>query len=157
MDKIYISFYNSPIGYLKIFANDNGIFEIDYVSEINEDSTNCTYIEQCIFELDKYFNGKLKQFSIKLDIRGTNFQQKVWNSLLKIPYGQTMTYKQIAFDIGNEKASRAVGNANNKNKIPIIIPCHRVIGSNNAMVGYAGDVWRKEWLLNHEKKFILKV
>lgn len=101
-------------------------------------------------ELDLYFSGKLKEFTCKLNPSGTPFQLQVWAELQRIPYGSTATYGQIASKIGNEKASRAVGGANNQNPMPIVIPCHRVVGSNNTLVGYAGELWRKEWLLEHE-------
>ncbi len=102
-------------------------------------------------ELDEYFEGKRKSFDIELAPIGTDFQKKVWDALLKIPYGATCTYKDIATAIGNPNASRAVGGANNKNPIPIIIPCHRVIGANKALVGYAYGLEMKRYLLDLEK------
>ena len=103
-------------------------------------------------ELDEYFKGNSKVFDIPLKIEGTEFQRKVWNALLEIPYGETRTYLDIAKQIGNSKACRAVGMANHNNKIMILIPCHRVIGSNKKLVGYAGGIDVKEKLLEIEKK-----
>lgn len=148
------SFYKSPIGYIKISGNDNEITSIDFVEEepYLKPSKNQLF-EKLQIELDEYFQGKRKSFSICFSTKGTDFQKNVWGELAKIPFGKTKSYKDIAEAIKNDKAVRAVGMANNKNKLPIIIPCHRVIGSNNKLVGYAGGLWRKEWLLNHEKKF----
>ena len=112
-------------------------------------------LQDCLQQLDEYFNGQRIQFNLKLRPIGTNFQQQVWKELLKIPFGRTASYKEIAKAIGNEKAIRAVGAANGKNKIPIIIPCHRVIGTNGALVGFGGGLWRKEFLLKHEKIFLI--
>jgi AraC family transcriptional regulator of adaptative response/methylated-DNA-[protein]-cysteine methyltransferase len=103
-------------------------------------------------QLEEYFNGKRKNFSIPLSIDGTPFQMKVWNELLKIPYGKTVSYKTQAENINNPKAVRAVGKANGDNRIAIIIPCHRVIGSNGDLVNYGGGIWRKQYLINLEKR-----
>lgn len=105
---------------------------------------------QCLQELDEYFKGKLKEFSVSLTQDGTEFQKKVWHELLNIPFGKTVSYLHIAKKLANAKSIRAVGGANGKNKIAIIIPCHRVIGNNYTLVGYAGGKWRKQWLLEHE-------
>jgi methylated-DNA-[protein]-cysteine S-methyltransferase len=102
-------------------------------------------------QLDEYFLGKRKNFDLPLSLHGTTFQLAVWKQLETIPYGKTKTYKDIAIGVGNEKAVRAVGLTNGRNPIAIVVPCHRVIGSNGKMVGYASGVWRKEWLLAHER------
>ncbi len=107
-----------------------------------------------IHELDQYFQGQLKSFTVRVDFRGTPFQEQVWNALLKIPSGETVSYKRIAINIGNEKAARAVGHANHRNPVPIIVPCHRVIGQNGALTGYRGGLSLKEWLIQHEKTMI---
>jgi len=112
------------------------------------------HIKNTIIQLDEYFEGKRSKFNIPLVLSGTVFQNAVWNALQQIPYGQTVSYKNIAQAIGNVKACRAVGMANNRNPLPIIIPCHRVIGQNGALVGYAGQIWRKVWLLKHERQYI---
>ena len=103
-------------------------------------------------QLDEYFAGKRKVFDIPLNLCGTKYQKKVWNVLTTIPYGETRSYKDIAAITGNKKASRAVGGANNKNQIAIRVPCHRVIGANGKLTGYAGGLDKKKWLLEHESK-----
>lgn len=155
MREIYKAYYKSDIGMLEVSGNDEGIMAVSFVDddsikETQKDDIHPSLIE-CINQLDMYFKGTLKEFSIKLNIKGTDFQKKVWTELLKIPYGKTASYKDIAKAVGNEKAVRAVGGANNKNNIAIIIPCHRVIGSDKSLTGYGGGLWRKEWLLKHEQ------
>jgi O-6-methylguanine DNA methyltransferase len=103
-----------------------------------------------------YFKGRRQKFSVPLLLQGTDFQKSVWRQLKKIPFGRTASYAEIAKAIGNPRAFRAVGNANNKNPIPIMIPCHRVIGSDGQLVGFGGGLWRKEWLLSHERSLIRK-
>lgn len=107
---------------------------------------------QCISEFDAYFAGALKEFTIPIAQPGTPFQQSVWDKLLTIPYGATTTYLQLAKDLQNPKAIRAVGTTNGKNQLWVVVPCHRVIGSNGTLTGYAGGLWRKKWLLEHESK-----
>lgn len=119
----------------------------DYILE------ETSLIKMAAKQLDEYFNGKRQQFDLPLDLTGTIFQTKVWQELLKIPYGQTKSYKDIAAAINNPKAYRAVGMANNKNRIMIVVPCHRVISSDNKLTGYAGGLEKKEFLLNLEYKY----
>lgn len=130
--------------YLNI-SQDNISVKISNKWILNDD-----FFSDIINQLNEYISGKRKVFSVKLNLKGTDFQKRVWDELIKIPYGKLYTYKQIATLVGNENASRAVGMANNKNPIPIIIPCHRVIGSNGKLVGYAGGLIIKEQLINHE-------
>lgn len=153
MKNIYEIYYDSPIGVIMITGSKDKILSVDFVEDkdyINKDVPNI--LKEAYKQLDEYFKGIRKDFDLDLFFDGTEFQNKVWNELCNIPYGETATYKDMAIRIGNEKACRAVGNANNKNNIGIIIPCHRVIGSNGKLVGYAGELWRKEWLLEHEKR-----
>lgn len=149
---IYEAYYHSEIGLIEIKGTEGGIISLDFV-ETDKDSTVGIpdFLNECIGQLDEYFKGKRRQFTVELDIRGTEFQNKVWRQLLNIPYGATKTYREIAAAAGNPKAVRAVGNANHCNKIALLIPCHRVIGSNGNLTGYAGGLWRKEWLLKHEQ------
>lgn len=152
MNKIY---YQSPIGLVEITGTDKAIRSILFCEEetkINslQDDTP-TVLKDCYHQLDEYFKGKRKDFTIPYEYEGTDFQKSVWNALTKIFYGNTCSYKDIALSIGNEKAVRAVGTANGRNKLSIIIPCHRIIGANGTLTGYAGGLWRKEWLLNHEQ------
>ena len=159
-EKIY---YKSPLGLLQIGASLNAIREISFVNKIahtsvNEAEAKCvettsTIIKECIKQLDEYFAGNRIAFDLALSQAGTAFQQSVWAELQKIKYGKTVSYLILSKNLGNTKAIRAVGTANGKNNIAIIIPCHRVIGSNGTLVGYAGDLWRKKWLLEHEAKF----
>lgn len=142
--------YESPLGLLKIVEEDEKIVEISLVKE-QVDSKKTKLINKVVKQLDEYFLGKRKVFDIPIKIKGTNFQQKVWDALTKIKYGTKKTYGQIAKEVGSPKGARAVGNACNKNKILIIIPCHRVVGSNNSLVGFALGIDKKEYLLNIEK------
>ncbi len=129
-------------------AKNNNISKDIYIRE----SDHLIY-KKIFCELNKYFTGKLREFEVPVVLEGTKFQKSVWQELIKVPYGESMTYGEIAKAIGSPKAARAVGNANNKNKLPIIIPCHRIIGSSGNLTGYAGGLDRKKWLINHEKKY----
>ncbi|MBU8901958.1 MAG: methylated-DNA--[protein]-cysteine S-methyltransferase, partial [Victivallales bacterium] len=135
---------------LEITGDENGINSISFV-ECKEHNKIPECLAAAHKQLEEYFSGKRKSFCLNLNICGTDFQKKVWTELLNIPYGETRTYQDIAFAIGNPKASRAVGGANNKNKIPIIIPCHRVIGKGGSLVGFGGGLERKKQLLKLER------
>lgn len=145
------SIIKTPIGNIEI-TEDNGKIISIKKTEKNIISTDNKILLQAEKELEEYFDGKRKKFTLPLDLRGTDFQLRVWNVLRKIPYGETRSYKEVALAAGNEKASRAVGMANNKNPILIVVPCHRVIGSNGAMTGFACGVDVKKKLLEFEKK-----
>jgi methylated-DNA-[protein]-cysteine S-methyltransferase len=119
------------------------------IADINADLPTC--ISECISQLDEYFARKRKSFSFALNPEGTEFQKKVWKALLDVPFGHTGTYLKLAKQLGDANLIRAVGGANGKNPIAIVVPCHRIIGSNGNMIGYAGGLWRKEWLLNFER------
>ncbi len=149
--KTYRVFYESPIDTLELVSNDTFLLEIKFAAKAQGEVQNPnTLLDATRRQLDAYFGGRSKQFDIPLQPQGTPFQQQVWQALTRIPFGQTACYGEIAAAVENPKASRAVGMANNKNPIPIIIPCHRVIGKNGKMTGFAGGMWRKEWLLKHE-------
>lgn len=147
MDKGY---FKSPMGYIYIEGEKGYITKIQFCDEYIEIKSP-DYINECKKQLFEYFNGERKVFDLKLNPKGTEFQKKIWNELIKIPYGETKSYSEIAKNIGNPKACRAVGNANNKNPICICIPCHRVIGKNGSLTGYADGIDKKEYLLNIEK------
>jgi len=149
------TYYKSPIGILKIIGNDEGIQIIDYTEEnsFEKKAIASSVIKKCILQLDEYFSGKRKEFSLKLNPQGTNFQVKVWQELLNVSYGKTRSYLQQSKALGDVKAIRAVGTANGKNPISIIVPCHRIIGSDGSLTGYAGGIWRKKWLLEHESGY----
>lgn len=147
----YKGIAKSPLGNLEITASNKGIRKVTFsqsphskLYKMNE------FVEECKKQLDEYFKGERKHFTIDLDIQGTEFQKLVWMTLMTIPYGETASYLEIAKMVGDQGAVRAVGMANNKNNIPIIIPCHRIVGSKGDLIGYAGGLWRKEWLIKHE-------
>ena len=145
---------SSPLGFTKIIGDDDGIGSITVLNS-EEKITDIipVELEDCVFQLQEYFDGNRKAFDIKLNPEGTDFQRKVWNQLLEIPYGKTISYLDLSKQLGDVKAIRAVANANAKNPIWIIIPCHRVIGSDGSLTGYAGGLNRKQWLLEHESPF----
>jgi methylated-DNA-[protein]-cysteine S-methyltransferase len=150
MNKTY---YKSPIGIIEITSDDEKIVSLYFIDDEKRAQKQLTETERiCINELDAYFNGNIRQFSFPFTIGGTDFQGKVWNELLNIPYGETISYGELSKRIQNPAAVRAVGSANGRNPLSIVIPCHRVIGSNGKLVGYGGGLWRKKWLLDHEKK-----
>lgn len=148
---MYIQYFKSPVGNLEIVANDTSILVVSFVDDIKEDTPN-EWTMCCIAQLKEYFQGKRSIFDLPLNPSGTPFQKKVWNALQQVPYGTTCSYKQIAIACGNEKASRAIGMANNRNPIVIIIPCHRIVGANGKLVGYRGGLDKKEYLLKIEQK-----
>ncbi len=145
------AYYKTPIGTAKIVGNENGISAVTVVDDDVETSAEMPEIlKDCVQQLEEYFNGTRKEFTLKLNPQGTDFQKKVWGELLKVPFGKTRTYLEQSKKLGDVKAIRAVASANGKNPIWIIIPCHRIIGSDGSLTGYAGGIWRKKWLLEHE-------
>lgn len=148
----YGAYIESPIGVLQVRGSDKGVTHVTFVSELGAEASfkKNTLIEMCVQQLKEYFQGQRNAFDIPLDWRGTVFQQSIWQSLLDVPFGAVASYSDIAIAVSNPKAVRAVGAANGKNPIAIIVPCHRIIGSNGSLTGYAGGVERKAWLLNHE-------
>lgn len=141
----------SPLGYTKILGDENGITSITVLnSEEKESDIIPEVIKDCVFQLHDYFNGFLKNFDLKLNPEGTSFQKKVWDELQNIPHGKTITYLELSKRLGDVKAIRAAASANGKNPIWIVVPCHRVIGSDGSLTGYAGGLHRKQWLLEHE-------
>ena len=159
MEKTY---YKTPIGWAEIVADGDAILSVNIVREAenrklkigNRDLVDSAVLQKCIRELDEYFAGTRKNFTVKLEARGTDFQQRVWQELAKIPFGVTASYADIARRVGSPRAVRAVGSANSKNPHWIIVPCHRVIASNGALSGYAGGLDRKKWLLEHESRLV---
>ncbi|CAL2089565.1 Methylated-DNA--protein-cysteine methyltransferase [Tenacibaculum sp. 190524A02b] len=149
------TYYKTPLGIAKIIGNNDGIQSVsvlddDFTIPKNTETDLANPLVNCVLQLEEYFNGHRKEFDLKLNPKGTDFQQKVWEALLHIPYGKTRSYLEQTKKLGDIKAIRAVASANGKNPIWIIIPCHRVIGSDGSLTGYAGGVWRKKWLLEHE-------
>ena len=156
--------YRSPIGEIFLSAEEGKITELYFKGGVTTPPTldeakiktaeDSAVLEKVKHELDSYFTGKLKEFTVPVNPKGTAFRQIVWQALLAIPYGKTVSYKELAVQIGNPKAVRAVGGANHNNPISIIIPCHRVIGSNGKLVGYGGGLGVKEFLLELESQVI---
>ena len=157
------SFFNSPLGILEIKVTDYFVCSILFTNTNKKtipitENTNTTEKKypltmRCHQQLSEYFNGKRILFELPFQQTGTNFQQKIWNELTSIPFGKTISYMELSRKIGNSKAIRAAGSANGNNSICIVVPCHRVIGSNGELKGYNGDLWRKKWLLEHEGKY----
>ncbi|MGO1367979.1 MAG: methylated-DNA--[protein]-cysteine S-methyltransferase [Senegalia sp. (in: firmicutes)] len=148
----YLLYLDSPLGIIEITADDKDILSVNFVDKKDKKENHNDIILECKEQLVEYFKGDRKEFTISFKLQGTEFQKKVWNELKNIKYGKTCSYGEIAKNINNKNASRAVGGANNKNNISIIIPCHRVIGSSGKLVGYGGGISKKEWLLNHERE-----
>ena len=145
------TYYKTPIGTAKIVGDNNGIISVSVMDEEIENSKlipKC--LQDCVQQLNEYFEGERTTFNLKLNPKGTVFQQKVWKELLNVPFGKTRTYLEQSKKLGDIKAIRAVASANGKNPIWIIFPCHRIIGSDGSLTGYAGGIWRKKWLLEHE-------
>jgi methylated-DNA-[protein]-cysteine S-methyltransferase len=145
---------NSPLGFTKIVGDEDGICAVTVLNS-EEKITDIIPIEleDCVIQLQEYFEGSRTAFDLKLNPQGTDFQKQVWKHLEQIPYGKTISYLELSKQIGDVKAIRAVANANGKNPLWIIVPCHRVIGSDGSLTGYAGGLHRKKWLLEHESPY----
>ncbi|HZK39063.1 MAG TPA: methylated-DNA--[protein]-cysteine S-methyltransferase [Clostridia bacterium] len=145
------AFYDFEFGMLKIGYTDTAIVSFKRVDQIDDDNDHSVLSDRAFEQVREYLKGERRRFDFPYELRGTEFQKKVWNALCRIPYGEMCTYKEIATKVGNPKASRAVGMANNKNPLMIVVPCHRVVGSNGKLVGYAGGLGMKESLLELER------
>ncbi|MDB5246214.1 MAG: methylated-DNA--[protein]-cysteine S-methyltransferase [Segetibacter sp.] len=155
MNEIHFTYYKSPVGLLKVGGTENYISEVTFVDDqvdYVEPTGYTPLLNQCVEELIEYFNGKRLAFDIPVHQKGTEFQTKVWSELLNINFGRTISYLALAKRLGDPNCIRAAAASNGKNHICIIVPCHRVIGTNQSLVGYAGGLWRKRWLLEHENK-----
>ena len=156
MSETYSTYYHSPVGVLKISAVEDFVTELIFYDKVEKvDSKKRNFppaLIQCIEQLIQYFNGERRQFDLLINQEGTPFQKSVWSELMAIPYAKTISYFDLARRTGDSKATRAVANANGRNNVAIIVPCHRVIGSNRDLTGYSGGLWRKKWLLEHETK-----
>ena len=154
--------YTSPIGRIKIVADNDCIQALTFIEVTesishSEEIESPTVIHQCIDELIEYFNGTRTKFTVPIHQGGTDFQQKVWKELYEVPFAKTMSYAELAKKLGDPKVIRAAASANGKNKIAIIVPCHRIIGSDRNLTGYAWGLARKKWLLQHEFRIGLGV
>ena len=147
METVYIK---TPLGIAAITGDVNGVSEITVLEEGEVSAQIPFFLRDAVQQLQEYFNSQRTDFTFKLNPKGTDFQQKVWNALLDIPFGKTRTYLEQSKFLGDPKAIRAVASANGKNPLWIVVPCHRVIGSDGSLTGYAGGLWRKKWLLEHE-------
>lgn len=150
--EIFSDYIKNDLGYLKIQATENSVVSVSFEDSEPEAGETNQVIEECKSQLSEYFAGARKVFSVPFDLIGTDFQVGVWKELMKIPFGEVITYTNLAQRMGGIKKLRAVGMANSKNPIGIIIPCHRVIGKNGKLVGYGGGLWRKRWLLDFESQ-----
>jgi len=163
METIVSHIYHSPIGQLNITADDGCITELGFIDEqntpafIDQDAQLPDVIHQCVDELIEYFAGTRREFTVPINQEGTEFQQKVWKELYELPFGKTLSYSDLAKKLGDPKVIRAAAAANGKNKIAIIVPCHRIIGTDKSLVGYAWGKGRKKWLLQHEFRLALGV
>ncbi|MEZ5536911.1 MAG: methylated-DNA--[protein]-cysteine S-methyltransferase [Thiolinea sp.] len=147
---MFIDYLNSPTGIIEIKASEQGITNVNFVESRSDNINPNTHTTACKQQLEEYFAGELREFDLPLDAQGTEFQRQVWQQLQNIPFGASCSYQELADKLQNPKAVRAVGAANGKNPVAVIVPCHRVIGSNGTLTGYAGGLERKAWLLKHE-------
>lgn len=143
-------FINSPLGTTKIVGDENGISVISILQDGEISTKIPKELKEAVTQLQDYFEGKRTDFTFKLNPKGTDFQKKVWQELQNIPFGKTISYLDLAIKLGDPKVIRAAASANGKNPLWIVIPCHRVIGTDGSLIGYAGGLWRKKWLLEHE-------
>ncbi len=148
--KLFTSCFLSPLGTIEIKANDTHILSVLFAEKISIENPN-ELTRQCITQLEEFFDKKRKTFDLPFHLEGTEFQQKIWTALTTIPFGRTISYKELALKTGKSGSVRAVGAANGQNQFLVVIPCHRVIGSDGNLVGYAGELWRKKWLLDFEQ------
>jgi methylated-DNA-[protein]-cysteine S-methyltransferase len=145
------AFIHTPLGITKVEGDENGLTSITVLDDKIPASTVVPeLLEDAVYQLQEYFEGQRKSFSLTLNPNGTDFQKRVWDALEDVPYGKTVSYLELSKTLGDVKAIRAVAAANGKNPLWIVIPCHRVIGSDGSMTGYAGGLNRKKWLLDHE-------
>lgn len=145
------AYINTPVGSCLIEGDSSGVSKIWVLDEkIPASDTIPAELETAVQQLTEYFSGTRTSFSFKLNPRGTDFQKKVWDALLEIPFGKTLSYHELSVKLGDVKAIRAVASANGKNPLWVVVPCHRVIGADGSLTGYAGGLWRKKWLLEHE-------
>jgi methylated-DNA-[protein]-cysteine S-methyltransferase len=149
---MFSQYITSPLGPIKIIASDVGISSVRFCTELSADTQPSALTERAAQQLNAYFDAKLTTFDLPLDATGTTFQQQVWRALCQVPFGTTCSYAAIAGAISNRNAVRAVGAANGRNPIAIVVPCHRVIGANGTLTGYAGGLDKKAWLLKHEQR-----
>lgn len=147
----YVAYYESPLGWMELGSSAEALQVVRFVPEKGR-QVFTSLLGETQQQLREYFSGKRRDFDLPLQWTGTAFQQNVWQRLRELPYAETVSYINLAREIGDEKATRAVAAANAKNQIALIVPCHRVIGTDGKPVGYAWEIWRKRWLLQHEQQ-----
>ena len=152
---MYLAYYDSPIGLIEVGGTETAVNTLYFVEQPQPEAVATPYLSEAIRQLAQYFAQTRREFDLNLAPKGTDFQQTVWQQLLTVPYGRTVSYMDIANALDKPKAVRAVGAANGQNPISVIIPCHRIIGSNGKLIGYGGGLWRKEWLLRHEGSLLM--
>lgn len=152
VEQKFCSVVKSPLGELLILADDRAVYEITFGKKNIEGLTENEVSQSAKTQLQAYFEGKLKDFTFPMSQKGTDFQQTVWQELCTIAYGDTLSYLKFSEQLNNPLAIRAIAAANGKNNLAVVVPCHRVIGSDGKLVGYAGELWRKQWLLEHERE-----
>ncbi|WP_108425233.1 methylated-DNA--[protein]-cysteine S-methyltransferase [Flagellimonas amoyensis] len=145
-----IAYLQTPVGIAEFQGDEEGLASISILDENKPIGIIPAVLEDAVYQLQEYFEGSRRQFDLKLNPSGTDFQKKVWEALLEIPFGKTVSYLDLSKKLGDVKAIRAVASANGKNPLWIVVPCHRVIGTNGDLTGYAGGLHRKKWLLEHE-------
>ncbi len=148
--------YQSPLGEMELLAGEQGLLALHFAERALGDDVTNPVLQECKQQLDQYFAGKRTSFDLPLDMQGTEFQIAVWKELLRIPFGETVSYLHMAKALGDPNSTRAVGFANGKNPFSIVVPCHRVIGSNGSLVGYSGGIEKKKWLLEFERNLTKK-
>jgi methylated-DNA-[protein]-cysteine S-methyltransferase len=149
-----ITYMDSPLGLIKLWATAGMLSKLHFVDVRDDDESNPGILSPAITQLKEFFDGKRTTFDTPLHPEGTHFQLNVWDELKKIPYGRTCSYEDLARRLGDIKVIRAAATANGRNPLPIIIPCHRVIGKNGSLTGYSGGLWRKQFLLELEQRDI---
>ena len=155
MDDLLFTCWESPVGLMEIGCSAVGLAALNFVERPRHPVSAAPILTDAAEQIAAYFAGTLTSFDLPLDLRGTDFQRRVWAQLLTVPFGQTATYLDIALALENPQAVRAVGAANGQNPISVVVPCHRIIGSDGKLIGYGGGLWRKEWLLRHEGSLLL--
>jgi methylated-DNA-[protein]-cysteine S-methyltransferase len=151
---VYTTYYPSPVGVLRISSTEHYLSEVHFLNEapLGAPVQLNPLLESCVAQLGEYFQGLRRTFDLPMRQTGSDFQRRVWEELILIPYGRTISYMDLAKRLGDPKSIRAAASTNGKNQLAILVPCHRVIGANNDLVGYGGGLWRKRWLLEHENK-----
>ncbi len=159
MAETFRAWLETPIGPLEVVSDGAAVLAVAFAGgpgrrkgAATETAARPPVLEHCLRQLEAYFRGERRSFDLPLRLEGTPFQRRVWQALLRVPYGRTATYGELAAALGSPRAGRAVGGANHRNPVSIIVPCHRVVGGDGGLVGYGGGLWRKEWLLRHERE-----